>query len=244
MTATAAISVERVELQVADGTAMFAHVARPSVATANPPGIMVFQDAYGVTPFLRDVAERFAGLGFVAIAPELYHRSECVEIPYSDIEMKLTRPHQRAMTGEGMLADAQVAYAWLCAQGVAADRTAAIGFCMGGRLAYVANAHLPLATAISFYGGGAQKLLDLAPKQHGPLLMLWAGQDEHIPNEQHWEVARALTAAGARHEQVLFSHAKHGFFCHVRPWVYDPDASRQAWALTLEMLRTANLLPA
>ena len=243
MTATAGISIERVEIAVDDGTTMSAHVARPAVAPADAPGIMVLQDAYGMTPFLRDVTERFAGLGFVAIAPQLYHRTDCVEIPYDDIEMKLTRPHQRAMTVAGMVADARAAHAWLCAQGVAADRTAAIGFCMGGRLAYLANAHLPLATAISFYGGGVQKLLDLAPRQHGPLLMMWAGQDEHIPNEQHWEVARGLTAAGVRHEQVLFSHAKHGFFCHVRPWVYDPDVSRQAWALTLEMLRMTNVLP-
>ncbi len=245
MIETAPVSIERVELAVADGTTMFAHVAHPPAPAPaqNAPGIMVFQDAFGITPFLRDVVVRFAELGFLAIAPELYHRTGCSELPYDDIEMKLSVPHRTQMTAAGMVADAQASYDWLCAQGVAADRVCAIGFCMGGRLAYLANAELPLATAISFYGGGVQKSLDLATKQHGPLLMLWGGEDEHIPNEQHWEVARALTEAGTRHEQVFFSHGKHGFFCHVRPWLYDADYSRQAWALVLEMLRSVNVLP-
>ena len=168
--------------------------------------------------------------------------SGCVEVPYDDLDMVQTRPHQKAITSDGMLADARAAFAWLTENGVYAGRVAAIGFCMGGRLAYLANAHLPLACAISYYGGGVQRFLDLAGKQHGPLLMLWGGQDEHIPNEQHWQVAQALTAAGARHEQAFFSQAKHGFFCHVRPWLYDEAVSRKAWALTREMLAATGVL--
>jgi len=225
---------------------MWAHVALPPRAVTAPPGILVLQDAFGVTNFLRDVAARFAQLGFVAIAPELYHRTgDGVECPYDDREMVANVPHMEAMTVEGMLADARAAHAWLTADGgVDPARTAAMGFCMGGRLAYLANAQLPLRAAVSLYGRIPPKILDYAATQHGELLMVWGGADHGIPPAMYRAVADALDRGGARHTQVVFSHAPHAFFCHVRDWCYDASASRQTWALTIELLRTTGVLRA
>lgn len=231
----------REQLAVSDSTTMGAYVARPQNATG--AGIIVFQEAYGVNAHIRDVADRFAALGVTAIAPELFHRTAepGFEAAYGD--MDAVRPHMSQLTQEGMAADARASFDRLANESaVDSSRIAAIGFCMGGRVSYIANAAIGLRAAISFYGGGiAPGLLDLASRQRGPLLMFWGGKDQHIPPDQYRPVADALTAAGRTHEQVVFSQADHGFFCDKRP-SYEPGAARQAWALTLEFLRTFGVL--
>jgi carboxymethylenebutenolidase len=100
---------------------------------------------------------------------------------------------------------------------------------------------VPLAAAISFYGGRMAEMLQLVEKQHAPILMFWGGLDKNIPPEQYRSVADALTAAGKPHEQVVFSIAEHGFFCDARP-SYSADAAPQAWALSLAFLRVRKVL--
>jgi carboxymethylenebutenolidase len=117
------------------------------------------------------------------------------------------------------------------------DKIGAIGFCLGGRAAFIANATLPLGAAISFYGGGiAPDLLPLAGRQYGPLLMFWGGLDQHIPPAKSRAVADALTQAGKNHVHVEFSDADHGFFCDERRQ-YQPNAAKEAWGLCLAFLK-------
>ena len=220
-----------------DGSPMDMYVARPSDASAASPAMLVFQEAFGVNAHIRDIADRFAGLGFTAIAPELFHRTgRGVEGSYTDFAG--IAPHFGALTKAGLEADVDAAHAWLKTDaGVDAGNVSAIGFCMGGRVAYLANARLPLKAAISFYGGGiAPDLLPLAKEQHAPLLMFWGGRDGHILPEQYRAVADALTHAEKIHEQVVFSQADHGFFCDARA-SYNAAAAPQAWALTQAFLR-------
>jgi carboxymethylenebutenolidase len=235
------VTMERVELKVGDGTTMAAHVARPAAPAANGPGILVFQEAFGVNDHIRDIARRFADLGITAIAPELYHRTGTgVAITYGDMDN--VKPHSSAVTVEGLTADVKAAHEWLLKDAkVASARVASIGFCMGGRVSYIANASVPLAAAISFYGGRINDLLSLAGSQHAPILMFWGGLDKNIPPEQRRAVEDALTQANKPQEQVVFSFAEHGFFCDARP-SYSADAARQAWALSLEFLRTQKVL--
>lgn len=235
------LTQERITLDVADGSQMNAYVARPSSA-ARAPGILVFQEAFGVNAYMRSIADRFAELGFVAIAPELFHRTgPGFEGSYDDFQA--VRPHIEALTVDGISADVDAAYGWLANQsGADAARIACVGFCMGGRVSYIANARVKLAAAISFYGGGiAPDLLPMAQQQHGPILMFWGGADTHIPPAQYRAVADALTEAKKPHEQVVFSEAGHGFFCDARG-SYDPTASRQAYALLTEFLRAYGVL--
>ena len=215
---------------------MNVYVAKPK-GPANGGGIVVFQEAFGVNEYIRDIAERFAALGFTAVAPELFHRTgPGFEGAYDNFEP--IKVHMAGLTTQGIAADAQAAFDCLLAQrGVDAQRVASIGFCMGGRVSFIANATVKLRAAISFYGGGAHELLDLVPKQAGPLLMFWGGKDQHILPEYYRKVADALTAAGKTHEQVVFSQADHGFFCDRRA-SYDAGASDQAWALVQAFLGT------
>lgn len=223
-------------MPVADGTSMNAYVSRPATP-ASAPAIAVFQEAYGVNAHIRDVADRFATLGLIAIAPELYHRTAPTGFVANYGDMQAVREHMDAMTREGLEADIDATFAWLAKDAdVDPGEMAAIGFCMGGRVSYIANSRVPLRAAISFYGGGiAPDLLSLASQQHGPILMFWGGLDQHIPPEQYRAVADALASAGATQEQIVFGQADHGFFCDQRA-SYNPIAARQAWALLKEFL--------
>ncbi|MCL5266737.1 MAG: dienelactone hydrolase family protein [Bacteroidetes bacterium] len=99
-----------VDLKVSDGTTMAAYVTRPT-DRGKHPGIMVFQEAFGVNSYIRDVADRFAKEGFTAIAPELFHRTgPGFEGNYSDFPG--VQPHTSKLTVEGLEADARAAYDW------------------------------------------------------------------------------------------------------------------------------------
>jgi len=217
-----------------------AYIARPKSGAATA-GMLVFQEAFGVNAYMRDIADRYAALGFLAIVPELFHRTgPGFEGSYTDFEA--VRPHMAALTPDGLGADIDASYDWLRGQGIDAPRIGAVGFCMGGRVAYMANARVQLGAAISFYGGGiVPDLLPLAQAQRAPILMFWGGRDAHIPPEQYRAVADALTAARATHEQVVFSQADHGFYCDARA-SYNELASRQATALVNAFLDVYGLL--
>ena len=217
-----------------------AYVSRPKSGTPTA-GMLVFQEAFGVNHYMRDITDRFAALGFLAIAPDLFHRSgPGFQGSYTDFEA--VRPHMAALSPDGLNADIDASYNFLRGEGIDAPRIGAIGFCMGGRVAYMANARVQLGAAISFYGGGiVPDLLGLAQAQRAPILMFWGGLDKHIPPEQYRTVADALTAANATHEQVVFSQADHGFYCNERA-SYNENASRQATALVNAFLDVYGLL--
>jgi len=222
-------------LDVSDGTTMSAYIARPE-AHGIFPGLIVFQEAFGVNAHIRDITDRFAREGFVAIAPELFHRTAPgFEADY--VEKIGVSKNMGALTDEGLLADATAAYEWLQASGlVSEDNISAIGFCMGGRTAYLANTELPLTSAISFYGGGiAPSLLPLASKLHGQMLFFWGGRDAHIPATAREEVANALSIASKDFVNVDVSFADHGFFCDARA-SYSKRGAQLAWPLVLEFL--------
>jgi len=109
---------------------------------------------------------------------------------------------------------------------------------MGGKISFLANSAVPLRSAVSFYGGGiAQTLLDRTSKLHGPTLLIWGGLDKHITADHRKAVTDALNSEDKSYVNVEFSKAKHAFFCDERD-AYEPQAARQAWALTLEFLRS------
>lgn len=234
---TAKIATQKITLDVSDGTSMNAYVARPA-EPGEFPGMLVLQEAFGVNAHIRDITERIAREGYVAIAPELFHRTgQGFEGRYDDFPAVM--PHMQALTEQGQTADMRAAYDWLRAHDqVAANRVASIGFCMGGRASFLADATLPLQASISFYGGGiAQQFLHHAPNMNAPILLFWGGEDKHILAEHRHAVVEALTKAGKQFVNVLVSYADHGFFCDARA-SYNPAAAALAWALTKEFLNT------
>jgi carboxymethylenebutenolidase len=231
------IRTENVTVQVADGTSMNAYAAVPAEG-AKAPGLLIFQEAFGVNAHIRDVTDRFARQGYAAIAPELFHRTgPGFEGDYANFPACM--PHMQALTPDGMIADARAAYDWLQKNPrVLPNATACIGFCMGGRASFLANSGLPLKAAVSYYGGGiVPALLPRVATQSGPILFFWGSLDTHIPKEHVRAIVDAMLEAKKTFVNVEFSDANHAFFCDARP-AYKETAAKQAWELTLKFLET------
>ncbi|WP_303312479.1 dienelactone hydrolase family protein [Hymenobacter sp. BT730] len=225
-----------VTLTASDNTNLNAYTAFP--ASQGPhPGIILCQEAFGVNHHIRSVADRLAEAGYVVIAPEIYHRTAKPgqEFAYNNFTSAI--PHYGAITNEGLTADLQASHAWLQAQDtVVVDKIGSIGFCLGGRVAFLANAVLPLAAGVSYYGGGTHQLTKYAQDLAAPHLFFWGGLDAHISKEQIAQVLEAVEAAGKPYINTVISYADHGFHCDERP-SYHPQAAQEAWALTLAFFR-------
>lgn len=223
---------EWVELQVADGSRMRAWTVRPANAAPNR-GLLVFQEAFGVNEHIREVTERWAAEGFVAIAPEIYHRAgPGVEMNYD--EFPKVMPLMQALKTEELVRDIEAAGAWLRdAAGVPGDRLASVGYCMGGRLSFLANTVLPLQAAVSFYGGNIPALLDRVGKLAAPMLFFWGEKDTHIPLAQIRQTLDAMAAAGKTFANISFSDAGHAFACDARA-SYHAESAQQSreWVLS------------
>lgn len=229
------VATQAVKLQVADGTVMNAYTARPAEG-GKLPGMLVFQEAFGVNAHIRDVTERVAREGYVAIAPELFHRTAPgFEGSYTDFQSVM--PHMQAMKDESAILDIRASQDWLRADAqVTPDRIASIGFCMGGRMSFLAASSGQLRAAISFYGGGiAPAHLPRAASLSGPILLFWGGLDKHIPAEQIRTLVDELKRLGKAYVSVEVSDADHGFFCDARA-SYNPVAATLAWTLALKFL--------
>jgi carboxymethylenebutenolidase len=220
---------ERVIVSVQDGSTMSIYVARPE-GTDKLPVMLVFQEAFGVNAHIRDITERIASEGYVALAPELFHRTAPgFEGSYTDFES--VRQHMQALTIEDMQSDMKAAYNYAQSLNYAnVSLTGAIGFCMGGRVAFLASAFLPLKAATCFYGGGMDTLIGKISGITCPVLLCWGGLDKHIPKEKIDMVTQALTEKEKDFINVVFSKADHGFFCDARASCH-PNAAVEAWEL-------------
>ena len=218
---------------------MRAYAAHPEGAPR--AGIMVFQEIFGVNPHIRDVTERFAREGYLAAAPELFHRTGSgFENDYTD--MAAARAHGQATTPEGLTADIRATFGWLEETGGAKLPIASIGFCMGGRVACLSAMTAPVACAISYYGTAIashplykESLLGRLAEVQAPMLFCWGGRDAHIKPENVQQVTDALRAANKIFVSAEFSEADHGFVCDRRA-NYNANAAKEAWPLTLAYL--------
>lgn len=224
-----------IELEVPDGTRMRAWLARPE-GRAKAPGLIVYQEIFGVNEHIQEVCERFAAEGFVALAPEIFHRTAPGRtFAYDDFPN--AREHKNALTLAGIEADAKAAAAWFDRDSMTSGASlGAIGYCMGGRLAFLANTTLPLSCSVSYYGGDIHTHLDRVPTLHGPHLFCWGGLDTTITWEQRPLVIEAMKESKMPFLDLVISEAKHGFACDMRPSAYSGAATRQARGLTLAFL--------
>lgn len=235
------IKTEFVTLSVSDQTEMRAYLAQPS-GGGKFPGVLVFQEAFGVDKHIRDVTERLANEGYVAIAPELFHRTAPAGFEGNSADFRSVMPHVAALKDGSLEADIRATHEALLNEN-AVDRAsiASIGFCMGGRVSFLANLILPLQAAISFYGGGIAKsdrgpgLLDRAGQSHAPIFLFWGGRDKHIGAEQREAVAKALRDAKKTFASMEFAEADHAYFNDTRP-SYNRTAAERSWGLSVAFL--------
>ncbi len=230
------MKTERIDLEVTGGGTMGCFVARPDGEVHG--GLIVLQEAFGVNDHIRDMTERFAREGYLSIAPELFHRTAPgFESGYDNLPADAPNwAHMDALTNEGIVADITAAHVWLKEQGVTEASIGVVGYCMGGRAAYLANTKLPLGAAVSYYGGGIAKILDDASQMQAPILLFWGGQDKNIPQTDINAITDTFTSMQKEYTNVVFSYAGHGFSCDARA-SYNEKAAKEAWTLTLQFLR-------
>jgi carboxymethylenebutenolidase len=224
---------------------MDAFVARP--AAAGPfPGVVVIQEAFGVSDHIRDVCGRFAAQGYVALAPELFHRQgRGVEIAYGDMPGAMAG--LAGLTNQGLEVDVGAALARLRAlPDVTPRRVGVVGFCVGGLAAFIAACRLDPAATVSFYGGGIvrerpklhfQPVLGDTPRIRAPILCLFGAEDQGIPSADVEAIRAALDRLPVAHEVVVYPGAGHAFFNDMRPNYHAPSAA-DAWQRTLAWLDT------
>jgi len=232
-----AITTSFIQLEVAGANTMQSYVAAPE-GNGPFPAIIVFQEAFGVNHHIRDLADRFANEGYVTIAPELFHRTAEPGFEGSYSDFSAVAQHFQGVNEEGMENDCRAVYNWFQTQhNVKKDAIATTGYCMGGRVSFLANSILPLQAAVSYYGGRiVPDLLKRASSMHAPMLFFWGGLDKHIPQEQVSAILAEMDAAGKKYVNVVFSYADHAFFCDARP-SYNEEAAKLAWPLTLAFLK-------
>lgn len=230
------INQTMVKLSVSDGTQMSAFLARPESGVK--AGLLVFQEAFGVNEHIKNITRRLAKEGYAAIAPELFHHTAPVGFEGDYGDFPALKPHFDGLTSDRLLADIRSAYDWLQTEvQLKPTKIGAIGFCMGGQAAFLANAELQLGVAVSFYGSRIlSQSIDRAKDQKAPLLLCWAGKDKSTPREKIQELQSALSAAGKDFINTEFSQAEHGFNCDDRP-AYHPASADTAWAMTVAFLK-------
>ncbi len=236
---TAAPTEARVTISTADGP-MDAWLVAP--ASPGPhAALVVVQEAFGVNAHIRDVCRRFAAAGYVALAPEIFHRAGTgIEIPYADMPPAMVQ--LALLTNAGLEQDLAAALAHLReSRDVDAARVGVVGFCVGGFAAFLAASRLDPAATVSLYGGGIVRprpglaltpLLDEADGIRAPLLCLFGSEDGGIPPADVEAIRARIDGLAEPHEVVVYEGAKHAFFCDMRP-AYHPTAAQAAWERTL-----------
>jgi carboxymethylenebutenolidase len=224
-----------VQLNTSDGK-MDAYVAQPKNG-GNFPGVVVIQEAFGVNDHIKKVTDRIAAEGYVAIAPDIYHRESERIIPYSEMP-KAIAALQRVVDGTAM-EDVGAAIAHLKSQNnVKSGSVGVIGFCMGGRLTYLAAAHHAndVKCAVPFYGGGIPmgnpSPLSRTKEIKCPMYLFFGAKDQLIPKEHVDQIKAELTANKVPFQLEVYPDAGHGFFCDDRAMSYNEGAAKDAWDKT------------
>ena len=198
----------------------------------NGPGVVVIQEWWGLVDHIKDVCNRFAGEGFVALAPDLYH-GKTTKSP--DEAAKLLM-ELRIDEAEKDLSGA-VQYL-LEHDATTSQKVGVVGFCMGGALSlYTATKNANVGACVIFYGGFVKAKPDL-PKLQAPVLGLYGERDKSVTPESVHQLEQQLKALGKKVDVIIYPNADHAFFNDTRPVVYYPEAAADAWQRTIEFLRS------
>lgn len=222
-------------VEVAGGDGRFgAYLALPPAGRG--PGLLLLQEIFGVNPHIRGVAEQYALAGFTVIAPDLFWRQgERIELGYEGADWERAVALMNTIQPAQVVADINATLGVLRARPEFSGKAGAIGYCMGGKLAYNAAALCGVDAAVAYYGGGIQNQLDLAPKLACPVQFHYGEKDTHIPLSAVEAVQSAVKAAGKQAEFHVYPGAQHGFNCWARA-SYGPEAAALAHGRSLQFL--------
>lgn len=226
-----------------NGQAVPVYRAQPAGKT-NLPVVLVISEIFGVHEYIADVARRFAKLGYLALAPELFVRQgdpgAYGTIAELQKEIISKVPDAQVMT------DLDAVVAWAKANGGNTDKLGITGFCWGGRVTWLYSAHNPKVKAgVAWYGrlvGNNNELtpknpVDIAAKLKTPVLGLYGAQDGGIPVTTVVQMQDALSKGHSKSEFVLFKNSGHAFHADYRASYVEADA-REGWQRCIDWFKT------
>lgn len=231
------------EIEIATGNEKIpCHLAIP--AGAGPyPALVIVIEAFGLNNHIKAVTDRFAAEGFAALAPNLYFRQPANVVAYSDLPGAL-----RLMGGldDGQaVADMTAAVNYLKTRKEVKSSFGTVGFCMGGRIAFLTACRIgDIKAAAPFYGGGmvssrrpgVKAPIEYVDGLKASVLAFFGGQDQSIPVSDVDKFHEALNKAGKSAEVVLYADAQHGFMCDERP-SFHPVHSKEAWTRSVAFFK-------
>ncbi len=222
-----------VELTAADGGIFSGYLASP--AAARGPGVVVLQEIFGINDNIRTVCDLLAAAGYAAVAPDLFWRQEPGVVLEPAVESDRARATElmKGLDQQRAVEDVLAAAAMLRTAAGASGRIGVVGYCLGGKLAYLAAARPGIDAAVSYYGVAIQGSLDTASEIGCPLLLHIADEDHLCPPDAQAAIKAALTPLGA--EILHYPGVGHAFARHNSPARDEPSAERADRA-TLDFL--------
>ncbi|MUG97096.1 dienelactone hydrolase family protein [Scytonema sp. UIC 10036] len=221
-----------------DDVQIDAYLAKP-LEPGSYPGVVVLQEIFGINSHIRDVTERIAQEGYVAIAPALFQRiAPGFETGYTPQDIEVGKKYAwEQTTAPQLLADIQATIDHLkTVDEVKKDSFGCIGFCFGGHVAYLAATLPDIKATASFYGagipartpGGGNPTITLTPEIKGTLYAFFGMEDASIPVEHVNQIEAELEKYKIPHRVFRYDGADHGFFCDQRA-SYNSIAAANAW---------------
>jgi carboxymethylenebutenolidase len=225
-----------------DGQDVPVYRAQPE-GKKNPPVILVISEIFGVHEYIADVARRFAKLGYLALAPNLFIRqgdpSKVQSIAELQKEIISKVPDAQVMR------DLDAVVAWAKDNGGNVDKLGITGFCWGGRITWLYSAYNPkIKAGVAWYGrlvGDSTTLtpkhpIDIAPTLKTPVLGLYGMQDTGIPVTSVEQMKEALAKGKSKSEFVVFKNSGHAFHADYRPSYVEADA-KEGWKLCVDWFK-------
>jgi carboxymethylenebutenolidase len=207
--------------------------------TTPAPAVLVLQEVFGINDNIRGLTEQLAEAGYLALAPDVFWRVEPRFERKDESGLADGMAHVQQLDFDLVPGDLTAVMAHALAMPECNGRIGAVGFCLGGTLAYLfagtarVDGRGPDAV-VSYYGSAINGMLDLAPRVECPVLFHYGAQDPYIPAEQIDEVERAFAG---RPDVVLHRYeAGHAFSNWDAPTFFDEQAARTAWPRTLDFL--------
>ncbi|MEO1298955.1 MAG: dienelactone hydrolase family protein [Cyanobacteria bacterium J06636_16] len=245
MTTSSSIKTATVEIQSQD-IRIPAYLAHPS-SQGRYPMVVVIQEIFGVNAHIRDVTERIAAEGYIAIAPHIYHRQvQGFEVGYSATDLEIGRQYKAGTQADELLSDIRGAIQYVRNQFEDIPiKVGCIGFCFGGHVVYLAATLPDVAATASFYGagiasstpGGGPPTLTQTPQISGTVYAFFGEQDPLIPLSDVDAIAAALKNASVDHRIFRYASVGHGFFCDQRD-SYNESAAQDAWKQVKDLFTT------
>lgn len=200
------------------------------------PGIVLFQEIFGVTDYITDRAAGLAALGYVVLVPEFYWRLGDSEIDYSrDDVLQQAMGLMSRLDWETAVTDGVAAVAAARADEHVDGGVGVFGFCFGGGLAFHVAAATDVDVLVSYYGSALPNLLHLASSVTAPSLHHFGRADAYLPADVVERIRTAVARDGVRFE--TYAGAGHAFD-NPDPMFQHPEASAAAWRTTVDFLRT------